>query len=227
MKKSKFIVGLILVLLLLVYPNDAFAATNCSKLNTKTKCNNKKSDGCTWGKTDSNNTKHCYTKQATCTKKQTKASCDKAGCLWSYNFNGVPSCKSEKSEVKSSTSNKDTLTKKELNFCASTAVVWQIVGWILLVFKIVVPLLLIILGFIDFSKAAVASKDDEIKKSMKKLLNRAIAAITIFFIPTIVGIIMGLVVDFTNSGAKADYEVCRTCVLSPNECDTSKDAGKK
>ena len=45
-------------------------------------------------------------------------------------------------------------------FCANTANIWQIVGIILLVVKIVIPILLIIWGMLDLGKAVVAANDD-------------------------------------------------------------------
>ena len=112
-----------------------------------------------------------------------------------------------------------------VGFCAQTASIWQVVGWILLVFKIVIPIMLIILGMLDLGKAVVASKDDEIKKASKSLLMRAIAAVIIFLIPTLVGFIMTLASGFGND-AKKDFDVCKKCITNPNKCDTSKDAGK-
>lgn len=107
-------------------------------------------------------------------------------------------------------------------FCAQSANIWQVVGYVLLVFKIVIPLLLIILGMIDLGKAVISGKDDEIKKNMKSLMVRAIAAVAIFFIPTIIGIIMGLVSNFGKSAEK-DFTVCRQCIVSPSgtKCDSA------
>lgn len=99
-------------------------------------------------------------------------------------------------------------------FCANTANVWQIVGYFLMVFKIVIPILLIIWGMIDLGKAVVESKDDAIKKNTKMLAMRAIAAVIIFFIPTIVGMLMGLIGSF--SDVQEDWKVCRSCITSPN-----------
>ena len=112
-------------------------------------------------------------------------------------------------------------------FCYDSANIFQVIGYILMIFKIVIPVILIILGMIDLGKAVVASKDDEIKKAAKSLGIRAIAAVAVFFVPTLVGIVMGLIVDFANSGAKADYDICKTCILSPSSCDTSNDVGKQ
>ena len=52
-----------------------------------------------------------------------------------------------------------------INFCTNTANIWQIVGYVLLIFKIVIPILLIIFGILDLGKAVIASKEDEIKKA--------------------------------------------------------------
>ncbi len=111
-------------------------------------------------------------------------------------------------------------------FCANTANIWQIVGYVLLVFKIVIPVLLIIFGMIDLGKAVIASKDDEIKKATKGLAMRALAAVVIFLIPTIVVYIMGLVSNFESSGAKADFDTCKTCISSPKKCSTTKAWGE-
>lgn len=104
-------------------------------------------------------------------------------------------------------------------FCSDSALVWQVVGWILMIFKIIIPLLLIILGAIDFGKAVVAGKDDEVKKSAKTFAMRAVAAAIIFLIPAIVRMVFNWVMDFT--GSDLDYEVCSQCVVSPSKCDTS------
>lgn len=104
-------------------------------------------------------------------------------------------------------------------FCANTANIWQIVGIILLVVKIVIPILLIIWGMLDLGKAVVAAKDDEIKKATKSLAMRAISAVIIFFIPTLVNVVFGMISNF-NEVAKDDWEVCRMCITSPNgECE--------
>lgn len=104
-------------------------------------------------------------------------------------------------------------------FCANSANVWQTVGYILLVFKIVIPILLIIFGMIDLGKAVIASKDDEIKKATNSLLKRAISAVVIFFIPTIIGVVMGIVGNFAT--VKEDFDICRICISSPTNSDCS------
>ena len=106
----------------------------------------------------------------------------------------------------------------EEGFCANTANIWQIVGYILLILKIVIPILLILYGMIDLGKAVVAAKDDEIKKATKQLAFRAIAGIAVFFVPTIIGLLVNMLSIF--SDARDDFQVCKSCITSPNgdEC---------
>ena len=63
-------------------------------------------------------------------------------------------------------------------FCANTASIWQLVGVVLLIFKIVIPIILIILGMIDLGKAVISSDEKAIQKSAKTLAFRIIAAVT-------------------------------------------------
>ena len=109
----------------------------------------------------------------------------------------------------------------EYGFCASTANVWQIVGMALIVFKIIIPILLIVWGMLDLGKAVIAAKDDEIKKATKSLAMRAISAVVIFFIPTIVNAVLGMISNFSASGAQEDWNVCRKCITNPNDTECS------
>lgn len=109
-------------------------------------------------------------------------------------------------------------------FCTDTAPIWQFVGYVLYVFKIVIPLLLIIFGMLDLGKAVVASDDKEIKNATTKLAKRAVAAVVIFFLPMLIGVILGLVSGF--SDVKDAYKTCERCVVSPTK-DACKSAVSK
>ena len=95
----------------------------------------------------------------------------------------------------------------EVGFCAGTKSIWALVGKVLSVFKIVIPLLVIIFGMIDLGKAVVGSKDDEIKKAAKQLGMRIIAGI--------VGFAFSLADGFNPDG---DYSICQTCITDPDAC---------
>ena len=110
----------------------------------------------------------------------------------------------------------------EKGFCYQSADIWQVVGYVLMVFKIVIPVILIIFGMIDLGRSVVSGKDDEIKKNMKSLMIRAIAAIVIFFIPNIVALIMNVVSKFGD--VEKDFKVCKICISSPSKEDCKKAA---
>ena len=60
---------------------------------------------------------------------------------------------------------------------------------------------------LDMGKAVTSGKEDEIKKSAMSFMRRAIAAIVIFFVPAIVGLVMSAI--DASDGSK-DYENCLT-----------------
>ena len=70
--------------------------------------------------------------------------------------------------------------------------IFDIVAVIITVMKIGIPVLLIIFGMLDLGKAVVASKEDEIKKGQQMFIKRLIAAIIVFFVITVVELVVGL-----------------------------------
>ena len=97
-----------------------------------------------------------------------------------------------------------------MTFCSDSASIWYTLGMFLLVFKIVIPVLLIVFGMIDLGKAS---------KAAKSLLNRVIAGICIFFVPTIVSILFKMVGSFGE--VKDQFDICANCISNPtnsNKC---------
>lgn len=109
-------------------------------------------------------------------------------------------------------------------FCSDLSPIFQVIGWVLWVFKIVIPILIIVFGMLDLGKAVVASKDDEIKKAIKSLAMRAVAGVVIFFIPTLVGAVFSLVGAFGD--LEVEYDKCKECIADPGgiKCTTFVDA---
>lgn len=60
------------------------------------------------------------------------------------------------------------------------------------IIQIGIPILLIVMGSIDLGKAVMSSDDKEIKGATSKLIKRAIAAVAVFFVVTIVSLLMGM-----------------------------------
>ena len=112
--------------------------------------------------------------------------------------------------------------------CGKTAGLLQLVGWVLTIFKIVIPLIIVAFGMFDFGKAVTSGKDEDIKKSAKTLLWRAAAGIIIFFVPTIVMFIFEGFNMFKDVESQVDFNTCKSCILSPWDaagCASSAGAG--
>ena len=100
-----------------------------------------------------------------------------------------------------------------LNFCGRTSAIWQFVGYGLFALKILIPLIIIILGIIDFAKAVGSNKDEEMRTAAMSILKRVILGIVIFFIPTIISVLFDLLENFT--GSVDAISACETCLLNP------------
>ena len=109
-----------------------------------------------------------------------------------------------------------------MNFCYKSARIWQIVGYIIAIVKIVIPLLIIVLGVIDLGRAIVSSEEKIIKDAGGRLVKRLILGICIFFIPQIIDVIFDVVGGLSEE-MHQDYENCFTCITNPKKCDTSYD----
>lgn len=57
---------------------------------------------------------------------------------------------------------------------------FNVVSTIITGIKIVVPILLIIWGMLDFAKSVVAKKEEDIKKYQKAFVSRLISALVVF-----------------------------------------------
>jgi len=64
----------------------------------------------------------------------------------------------------------------------------EIFNWV----KIIVPILLIVLSVVDYSKAVLSAEKDELQQTTKKLTKRIVIAIIIFFVPTIIHLFVNI-----------------------------------
>lgn len=103
--------------------------------------------------------------------------------------------------------------------------VLKIFGFILLVAKIAVPLVIIGFGTFDLFKAVVDKDEKSFGKQIKQLLIRILAGLVVFFIPNIINSVFSLSNKF-NIIEDDKYATCRSCVLDPtNEagCETTSE----
>lgn len=74
----------------------------------------------------------------------------------------------------------------------------------------VIPIILIVLGIMDLAKAVTSQKEDDMKKAQKTFLNRAIYAVVIFLVPTIVSLLFNLLPG-TVFGSEVDGYTWKDC----------------
>ncbi len=102
------------------------------------------------------------------------------------------------------------------NPCVKLKSPLKFIGYILLMVKIIIPLLLIIFGVMDLFRAVTGGKDGDIGKSVKTLVFRLIGGVAIFFVPTIISFIFSLVDGFDD--VQSDFDVCQKCILNVSKC---------
>lgn len=84
--------------------------------------------------------------------------------------------------------NKDIKSCEDLFSEKTRAIIDSIMKWI----RIFVPILLIGLGILDFTKAVFSKSEDDMKKSREKFIKRIIAAVAVFLVPIFVNLILDL-----------------------------------
>lgn len=76
--------------------------------------------------------------------------------------------------------------------------------------KVGVPVLLIIFGMLDFGKAVMAQKEDEIKKNQSLFVKRLLSAALVFFVFIIVELLFNIVA----TDEKAGIWNCVNCFIN-------------
>ena len=109
--------------------------------------------------------------------------------------------------------------------CGSTDLIFSgtfpfMVSSLVLIIKIMVPILLILFGLLDLSKAVIAQKEDEIKKGQQTFVKRAITAVIVFFVIQLVQTVVRFVSNNDN-----DIAQCFNCFIrgeaKPTACEST------
>jgi len=78
------------------------------------------------------------------------------------------------------------------------------------ILQIGVPIILIVLGTLDLAKAVIASDEKQVKEAQSKLIKRCFYAVAVFFIVTLVNVVLSMVA--TTAGDEAvgitDWRAC-------------------
>ncbi len=109
-------------------------------------------------------------------------------------------------------------------FCNDASDIFYLLGIIINVIKIVIPIIIILLAILDLGKASMAGEEKEIKEAQKMLLKRIIYGVLIFFVVTILQVLLGLVGQSNTVRGSA----CWACATSPGgaECTKARNSSK-
>lgn len=111
--------------------------------------------------------------------------------------------------------------EEELHFCNQDSLkAFIFIGNIVTVLKIVIPLIIIVLGMIDFGRAMVSNDDKATVSAAKSLIHRLIAGIIVFMIPSLCYGLLNLM--FKTEFDEYNNMTCTKCILKVNECDYDK-----
>ena len=100
--------------------------------------------------------------------------------------------------------------------CDEMAPILRLIGIVIFAIKVVVPIILIVVGMLDLAKAVTEKNEDNIKKAQQALIKKAIAAVLVFLVVTIVNLIMSLV-------GNKDYKACTDCLDNPWQCNAGSE----
>lgn len=124
--------------------------------------------------------------------------------------------------VDSNISNKDMpdLEIENVVFCSGGVLTaFKIVGYIVYVLKMIIPLVLIIMGSIDFAKAVISTNEKPNTDVIKAFTTRIVIGVIIFLIPTVLSFLINLVDGATDLFEDSEFTSCTTCLLDPMNCN--------
>ncbi len=99
------------------------------------------------------------------------------------------------------------------NFCQDFSKTLQLISVFLLIIRLCVPIFIIIVGSMDIYKTVTSGKTDDLKKNLLTLGKRLVIGLIVFFIPTIVRLVVNSLGE-----DNADYQICINCIDNPSKC---------
>lgn len=93
--------------------------------------------------------------------------------------------------------------------CSTLTPIMTIVGYLVYAIKIIVPVLLLVMGMFELATAITEKKDDKIKEATSRLIRKVVAAVCVYLVPTIVGMIINLI------DPNVGWKDCAKCVFTP------------
>lgn len=104
------------------------------------------------------------------------------------------------------------------NFCTTPTVArtFKFLGLLFYIAKILVPGIIIVVGFVNLFKIMTSGKLDDAKKYAKSIIIRIFVGIAIFLLPGIINTIYDAAKGIIGSGGTGGFDNCASCLLNPN-----------
>ncbi len=105
------------------------------------------------------------------------------------------------------------------NVCSESNVLkaLQVVGYIIFIAKFAVPLIIMVVGSVDIAKSIMDGTQEAVSKHVKAIALRLVLGVFIFFIPSIINVILAATPQFDD--INGEYTSCKDCMLTPFECE--------
>lgn len=100
--------------------------------------------------------------------------------------------------------------------CGIPTEITNTIGAVYNILLIAVPIIVVLFGIIDFVKAAISGKEDEIKKNTSTFIKRVITGLLVFFVLAVVKLIIN-VIQTNNTNGVTD---CLTTIFG-NKTDST------
>lgn len=111
----------------------------------------------------------------------------------------------------------------EFVFCNNdTKTAFRMAGYAIVTLKIVVPLIIIVKSIMDLCTVVISGEGKDMSGSISNFIKRLIAGAVIFFIPTILNVMLSLIpvgengITNSNGEVESQFAACHNCLLDPN-----------
>ena len=98
------------------------------------------------------------------------------------------------------------------NICLNSIYAVRVIGYLIIIAKILIPIVLIVSSTIPLFDALVKGNGKDLSGAFLKILKKIGAGLIIFFIPTIIN---AMVEIFTNKDYVNDFFACKECMYEP------------
>ena len=101
------------------------------------------------------------------------------------------------------------------DFCDDVGIktTFRFIGYALFFLKIIIPLIIIVIASIDLGKTVLSGDEQAIRDTAMKLIKKVVSGLLIFFVPTITGLFVDSVSDYSK------IKKCATCLFEPFQCN--------